>query len=114
MPELMGGGEKRQQLTGKLKKRKEKNLVGLNYISRGLLMKLNSSHEENSYSSPFSNGGKYSTESRPVLLQREGTFMLGETLGFIKISCVFHLIYTCFACWSIRDKGMTSRNGTLS
>lgn len=39
--------------------------------------------------------------------------MLGETQGFIKISCVFHLIYTCFACWSIKDKGMTSRNGTF-
>lgn len=39
--------------------------------------------------------------------------MLGETQGFIKISCVFHLIYTCFACQSIKDKGMTSRNGTF-
>lgn len=98
MPELMGGGEKGQQLTGKLKKRKEKNLIGLNYISRGLLMRLNSSHEENSYSSPFSDGEKYSTEQRPIPLQREGTVMLGETLGFMKISCVFLLIYTCFAC----------------
>lgn len=39
--------------------------------------------------------------------------MPGETLGFIKISCVFHLIHTCSACWSIKDKGMTSRNGTF-
>lgn len=39
--------------------------------------------------------------------------MLGETQDFIKISCVFHLIYTCFACQSVKDKGMTSRNGTF-
>lgn len=63
MPELMGGGKKGQQLTReKNKKKKKKNLVGLNYISRGLLMKLNSSHEENLYSSSFSDGEKYSTE----------------------------------------------------
>lgn len=60
MSELMEGGEKGQQLTRK-KNKKKKNLVGLNYISRGLLMKLNSSHEENLYSS-FSDGEKYSTE----------------------------------------------------
>lgn len=39
--------------------------------------------------------------------------MVRETLGFIKISHVFHLIYTCSACWSIKDKGMPSRNGTF-
>lgn len=53
MPELLGGREKGQQLT---RKKKKKNLVGLNYISRGLLIKLNSSHEENLYSSSFSDG----------------------------------------------------------
>lgn len=65
MPELMGGGEKGQQLTRKKKKKdkkKKKNLIGLNNISRGLLMKLNSSHEENLYYSSFSDGEKYSTE----------------------------------------------------
>lgn len=57
MPELMGGGEKGQQLT-RNKNKKKKNLIGLNYISRGLLMKLNSSHEENLYYSSFSDGEK--------------------------------------------------------
>lgn len=57
MRELVGGGEKGQQLTrGKKKKKKRENLVGLNYISRGLLIKLNSSHEENLCSSSFSDG----------------------------------------------------------
>lgn len=66
MPELMGGGEKGQQLTRKKnKKKKKKNLIGLNYISRGLLMKLNSSHEENSYFSLFSDGEKYSKSKDP-------------------------------------------------
>lgn len=51
IPELVGGGEKGQQLT-----RKKKISLGLNYISRGLLIKLNSSHEENLCSSSFSDG----------------------------------------------------------
>lgn len=64
MPELMGGGEKGQQLTRKKNKNK-KNLIGLNYISRGLLMKLNSSHEENLCFSSFSGGEKYSKSKDP-------------------------------------------------
>lgn len=62
MPELMGGGEKGQQLT---RKKNKKNLIGLNYISRGLLMKLNSSHEENLCFSSFSGGEKYSKSKDP-------------------------------------------------
>lgn len=67
MSELVGGGGKGQQLTRK--KKKKKNLIGLNYISRGLLIKLNSSHEENLCSSSFSGGENTAHSKTPSTLQ---------------------------------------------
>lgn len=67
MSELVGGEGKGQQLTRK--KKKKKNLIGLNYISRGLLIKLNSSHEENLCSSSFSDGENTAHSKTPSTLQ---------------------------------------------
>lgn len=94
MPELVGGGEKGQQLTRK--KEIKKNLIGLNYISRGLLIKLNSSHEENLCSSSFSDGENTAQSKTPSTLKWRNFHGKGNTGLYKDFMCLpFNLHLFC-------------------